>query len=396
METSIIEKLTQENYNELVRLRRHFHMYPELSFQEVQTPAYIAEYLRELGLEVQEGIGGRGVVGRLRVDDALPTVALRADFDALPIQDAKDVPYKSTVPGVMHACGHDAHTAVVLTTARILAQHKEDLSGNVVFIFQHAEEVDPGGAIQMIADGCLDGVDAIFGQHVTSSLDVGTIGYKYGIATGMPDDFTVKIHGRGAHASKPHVAIDPVAAAISFCNQLQYVVTRKSKPMEPVVLSITMFNGGHQHNVIPDVVTVGGTIRTFTPEAQNLMITELKKCLEGLVTTTGISYDLDYMKGYPPVVNDKDITDIILESAKEISTVKETEELEPDLGGEDFSYYLQRVPGTFYYTGTRNPNFKADYPHHHAKFDIDEKGLVNAVSVMLKSVFKFFEKETKQ
>lgn len=396
METNVIEKLTQENYNELVRIRRHFHMYPELSFQEVQTPAYIAEYLRELGLDVQEGIGGRGVVGRLIIDESLPTVALRADFDALPIEDAKDVPYKSTVPGVMHACGHDAHTAVVLTTARILAQHRDELTGNIVFIFQHAEEVDPGGAIQMIADGCLDGVDAIFGQHVTSSLDVGTIGYKYGIATGMPDDFTVRIHGLGAHASKPHIAIDPVAAAINFCNQLQYVVTRKSKPMEPVVLSITMFNGGHQHNVIPDVVTVGGTIRTFTPEAQNVMITELKKCLEGLVTTTGVSYDLDYMKGYPPVINDTDKTNIVLESAKEISTVKETKELEPDLGGEDFSYYLQRVPGTFYYTGTRNPNFKADYPHHHAKFDVDEKGLVNAVSVMLKSVFKFFEKETKQ
>ncbi|WP_411842931.1 amidohydrolase [Salinicoccus sp. HZC-1] len=395
METSQIEKLTQKNYNELVRLRRHFHMYPELSFQEVQTPAYIAQYLRELGLDVQEGIGGRGVVGRLIIDEALPTVALRADFDALPIQDMKDVPYKSTVPGVMHACGHDAHTAVVLTVARILSQHKDELTGNVVFIFQHAEEVDPGGAIQMIADGCLDGVDAIFGQHVTSSLEVGTIGYKYGTATGMPDDFTIKIHGRGAHASKPHVAIDPVAAAITFCNQLQYAVTRKSKPMEPVVLSITMFNGGHQHNVIPDIVTVGGTIRTFTSEAQNVMITELKKCLEGLVTTTGISYDLDYMKGYPPVVNDTDKTDIVLESAKEISTVKEVEELEPDLGGEDFSYYLQRVPGTFYYTGTRNSNFKADYPHHHSKFDVDEKGLENAVSVMLKSVFTFFEKETK-
>src|SRR5699024_5322583 len=216
METNVIEKLTQENYNELVRLRRHFHMYPELSFQEVQTPAYIAEYLRELGLDVQEGIGGRGVVGRLIVDEALPPVALRADFAALPIQDAKDVPFKSTVSVVMQSCEHEDQTAVLLPAARIQAQHKESLSRNILFISQHAEEVDPGGAIQMIADGCLNGVDAIFGQHVTISFDVGTIGYKYGIATGMPDDFTVKIHGRGAHASKPHVAIDPVAAAISL------------------------------------------------------------------------------------------------------------------------------------------------------------------------------------
>ncbi|WP_342388018.1 amidohydrolase [Salinicoccus bachuensis] len=394
METEMIERLTHTHYNEMVRLRRHFHMYPELSFHEVQTPAYIAEYLRELGLDVQEGVGGRGVVGRLVIDPTLPTVALRADFDALPIHDQKDVPYKSTVPGVMHACGHDAHTSVLLTVARILSENKDQLKGNVVFIHQHAEEVDPGGAIQMIADGCLEDVDVIFGQHVTSSLDVGTIGYKYGTATGMPDDFTIKIYGRGGHASKPHAAIDPVAAAITFCNQLQYVVTRKSKPMEPVVLSITMFNGGHQHNIIPDEVEVGGTIRTFNAEAQNVMITELKKCLEGLVTTTGISYDLDYMKGYPPVVNTTDETDLVLAAAKQISTVKEVQELEPDLGGEDFSYYLQRVPGTFYYTGTRNPNFKADYPHHHGKFDIDEKGLTNAVSVMLKSVFNYLEKES--
>src|SRR5699024_12745222 len=184
--------------------------------------------------DVQEGIGGRGVVGRLIVDEALPTVALRADFDALPIQDAKDVPYKSTVPGVMHACGHDAHTAVVLTAARILAQHKESLSGNIVFIFQHAEEVDPGGAIQMIADGCLNGVDALFGQHVTSSLDGGTIGYKYGIATGIPDDFTVKIHGRGAHAAKPHATLDTAAAAIAFCNQQQHASLSTSARLEPV------------------------------------------------------------------------------------------------------------------------------------------------------------------
>ncbi|GAA3729439.1 N-acetyl amino acid acetylase SndC [Salinicoccus jeotgali] len=393
METRMIEQLAEDHYDEMVRLRRHFHMYPELSFHEVQTPAYIAEYLRELGIETKEGVGGRGVVGRLIIDPERPTVALRADFDALPIQDQKDVPYRSTVPGVMHACGHDAHTAVLLTVARILSENKAQLRGNVVFIFQHAEEVDPGGALQMIADDCLHGVDAIFGQHVSSGLDVGTIGYKYGTATGMPDDFTIKINGRGGHASKPHVAIDPVAAAITFCNQLQYIVTRKSKPMEPVVLSITMFNAGHQHNIIPDTVEVGGTIRTFNHETQAVMINELKKCLEGLVTTTGITYDLDYMKGYPPVVNDTDKTDLVLQAATDISTVQEVQELEPDLGGEDFSYYLQRVPGTFYYTGTRNTNFKADYPHHHGKFDIDEKGLTNAVSVMVKSVFNYFDKE---
>ncbi|MCD2138260.1 M20 metallopeptidase family protein [Salinicoccus halitifaciens] len=393
MELKQIEKISDDHFNELVKLRRHFHMNPELSFKEVHTPAYIASYLHDLGLEVQEGVGGRGVVGRLIIDPNLPTVALRADFDALPIHDQKDVPYRSTVPGVMHACGHDAHTSVIMTAARILSENKDSLKGNVVFIFQHAEEVDPGGAIQMIADGCLDGVDAIFGQHVSTSLDIGTIGYIKGTATGIPDDFTVKIKGKGGHASKPDGAIDPLAAALSFCHQMQYAVTRKSSPMEPVVLSITMFNGGHQHNVIPDEVEVGGTIRTFNHETQEVMIRELKKCLEGLVTMTGVSYELDYMKGYPPVVNNHEKTDIVIQASAEVSTVDQVKELQPSLGGEDFSYYLQRVPGTFYFTGVRNSNFRADYPHHHGMFDIDEKGLVNALSVMLRAVCIYFDGE---
>ena len=393
MELKQIEKISDDHFNELVKLRRHFHMNPELSFKEVHTPAYIASYLHDLGLEVQEGVGGRGVVGRLIIDQDLPTVALRADFDALPIHDQKDVPYRSTVPGVMHACGHDAHTSVIMTAARILSENKDSLKGNVVFIFQHAEEVDPGGAIQMIADGCLDGVDAIFGQHVSTSLDIGTIGYIKGTATGIPDDFTVKIKGRGGHASKPDSAVDPLAAALSFCHQMQYAVTRKSSPMEPVVLSITMFNGGHQHNVIPDEVEVGGTIRTFNHETQEVMIRELKKYLEGLVTMTGVSYELDYMKGYPPVVNNHEKTDIVIQASEEVSTVDQVKELQPSLGGEDFSYYLQRVPGTFYFTGVRNSNFRADYPHHHGMFDIDEKGLVNALSVMLRAVCIYFDGE---
>lgn len=394
MELKQIESQVKSHFNETVKIRRHLHMYPELSFQEVHTPAYIAEYPRGLGIEVQEGVGGRGVVGKLIVDESLPTVALRADFDALPIQDLKDTPYKSTVPGVMHACGHDAHTAIVLTAARILSSMKDQLKGNIVFIHQHAEEVDPGGAIQMIADGCLENVDAIFGTHVTTSLDVGKVGYKYGTATGMPDDFTIKLKGLGGHASRPHNAIDPVAAGISLCNQLQYAVTRKSNAMDSVVLSITMFNAGSQHNIIPDEVTIGGTIRTFNHDMQDLMITELNNTLEGLVRTTGVSYDLDYMRGYPPVVNDDEMTDIVVKSANKISTVSETIRLEPDLGGEDFSYYLQKVPGTFFYTGVKNSSFKADFPHHHGHFDIDEKGMMNAVSVMLESVFTYFEKES--
>lgn len=383
-------------YDELVAIRRHLHMHPELSFQEEKTPEYIATFLEEQGITVERKVGGRGVVGRLIKDESLPTLAIRADFDALPIQDEKDTPYKSQVPGVMHACGHDAHTAVLMITAKILAENFDKINGNLVFIHQHAEEVDPGGAIQMIADNCLKGVDAIIGQHVSSELEVGKIGYKYGTATGIPDDFWITIKGKGGHAAHPDTTIDPVAATVRLCNDLQYIVSRKTSSTTPAVLSVTQLQAGDQNNVIPDSAKIAGTIRTFDSSTQKLMIEELKKCLEGLVTTMGITYDLKYSKGYPPVVNTTNETDLIVNAARKIEDIEELVELKPSLGGEDFSYYLQRVPGSFFYTGTRNENFKADFPHHHPKFDIDEKGMLNAVKVFLQATEDFFNKEDKK
>ncbi|MEK4817009.1 amidohydrolase [Macrococcus sp. FSL R5-0951] len=387
--------LVNKYYDELVAIRRHLHMHPELSFQEEKTPEYIAAFLEEQGITVERNVGGRGVVGRLIKDESLPTLAIRADFDALPIQDEKDAPYKSQVPGVMHACGHDAHTAVLMITAKILAKNFDKINGNLVFIHQHAEEVDPGGAIQMIADNCLKGVDAIIGQHVSSDLDVGKLGYKYGTATGIPDDFWITIKGKGGHAAHPDTTIDPVAAAIRLCNDLQYIVSRKTSATTPTVISVTQLQAGDQNNVIPDSAKIAGTIRTFDPTTQKLMIDELKRCLEGLVTTMGITYDLKYSKGYPPVVNTTNETDLIVNAARKIEDIEELVELKPSLGGEDFSYYLQRVPGSFFYTGTRNENFKADFPHHHPKFDIDEKGMLNAVNVFLQATEDFFNKEDK-
>lgn len=387
--------LVNKYYDELVAIRRHLHMHPELSFQEEKTPEYIAAFLEEQGITVERNVGGRGVVGRLIKDESLPTLAIRADFDALPIQDEKDAPYKSQVPGVMHACGHDAYTAVLMITAKILAKNFDKINGNLVFIHQHAEEVDPGGAIQMIADNCLKGVDAIIGQHVSSDLDVGKLGYKYGTATGIPDDFWITIKGKGGHAAHPDTTIDPVAAAIRLCNDLQYIVSRKTRATTPAVISVTQLQAGDQNNVIPDSAKIAGTIRTFDPTTQKLMIDELKRCLEGLVTTMGITYDLKYSKGYPPVVNTTNETDLIVNAARKIEDIEELVELKPSLGGEDFSYYLQRVPGSFFYTGTRNENFKADFPHHHPKFDIDETGMLNAVKVFLQATEDFFNKEDK-
>ncbi|WP_428417738.1 M20 metallopeptidase family protein [Phocicoccus schoeneichii] len=386
-------KLSRDNFKETVRLRRHFHMHPELSFKEVETPKYIAEYLTNLGIEVETGVGLNGVVGRLITDENKQTVALRADFDALPIQDEKKVPYKSQVPGVMHACGHDAHTAVLLTVAKILSENKDALNGNVVFIFQHAEEVDPGGAIQMINNGCLDNVDAIFGMHVSSSVQVGEMGYKYGVATGMPDDFTITLIGEGGHAAKPQTTIDPVAAGIELCQDLQFKITRKISPMDNAVLSITIFNAGTQHNVIPDRVTIGGTLRTFGYNTQKRLINELNRSLRAIQTSHGVRYELDYMKGYPPVVNDDDMVDLVRDVMSNVSTVTKQNRLEKDLGGEDFAYYLQKVPGAFFYTGTKNTALNTDYAHHTSHFDIDEHGLKNGVAVMLGVALEYLNKE---
>lgn len=383
----------REHFAETVRLRRHFHMHPELSFKEVETPKFIAEYLKDIGIEVETGVGGNGVVGRLNIDKNKPTVALRADFDALPIQDEKKVPYKSQVDGVMHACGHDAHTAVLLTVAKILTKHKDELKGNVVFIFQHAEEVDPGGAIQMINDGCLENVDAIFGMHVSSHMEVGEMGYKYGVATGMPDDFTITLIGEGGHAAKPHKTIDPVAAGIVLCHDLQYNITRKISPMDNAVLSITIFNAGTQHNVIPDRVMIGGTLRTFSYETQKRLIKELNRSLRGVQTSHGVRFELDYMKGYPPVINDDEMVDLVRGVMDNVSTVTRTNKLEKDLGGEDFAYYLEKVPGAFFYTGTKNTALNTDYAHHTSHFDIDEHGMKNGVAVMLGAALDYLNKE---
>ena len=389
-----ITQQIESHYREMVNLRRHFHMNPELSFQEYKTSQYIADYLTDLGLdEVRTNVGGLGVVGKIIIDTNLPTVALRADFDALPIQDEKDVSYKSTIDGVMHACGHDAHTASLLIVAKILNEHKNELTGNVTFIFQHGEEVDPGGAISMIKDGALDRVDIVFGQHMSSDLPVGTIGYKSGTLTGMPDDFFITMKGKGGHASKPESTIDPVAATISLCNQMQFI-HRNIPSSSSNVLSITMIQTGSQNNIIPEESKVAGTIRTFDYQTQKIMIDSLKKCLNSTSTYFGVTYELEYLKGYPPIVNDHYATQLIYDSASNSTSIDKVIELEASLGGEDFSYYLQRVPGSFFHTGTYNPNFKAGYPHHHPLFDIDESGMKYGVEVLINATLKYFNDQS--
>lgn len=269
-ELSLTQKL-QVNFDEMVEIRRHLHMYPELSFKEINTPKLIAEKLRSYGIEVKENVGGNGVVGLLKGTFDGPTIALRADFDALPIQDEKEVAYKSKIDGVSHACGHDIHTAALLGLARALSEARDEIHGNVVFIHQFAEEVVPGGAKAMVEAGCLDGVDYVYGAHVSSWSDVGTILFCEGYAMASADFFELTIQGKGGHGAAPHETIDPIVAAAQFVFGVQPIVSRNTDPIESAVVTIGKIESGTVGNVIPDKAYLTGTVRTFNPDIRNMV-----------------------------------------------------------------------------------------------------------------------------
>ncbi len=382
-----------ELFPEMVQWRRHFHMNPELSFMEEKTPATIAEYLTQLGVKVRTGVGGRGVVGIIRGGKPGKTVGIRADFDALAIQDEKDVDYKSQVTGVMHACGHDAHTATLLAVAKVLVENKEELHGNVVLIHQFAEEIAPGGALPMIEDGCLDGVDAIFGTHLWSSHPVGEIGYRTGPIMAAADKFTIEIKGRGGHGAAPHETIDSIVVGTALVQNLQQIISRRINPLKPAVLTVASFHAGDAFNVIADSASIIGTVRTFDPEVQDLIIDEMERVIKTTCEGAGAQYTFVYDKGYPAVCNHPEETALLARSAAQVVPAEHVKEMEPIMGGEDFAYYLQKVPGTFFFTGAGNPDKGATYPHHHPKFDIDEQAMLTAAKVLITAAVNYLHEE---
>ncbi|WP_269432634.1 M20 metallopeptidase family protein [Numidum massiliense] len=371
-----------ELYQEMVDIRRYLHQHPELSFQEVETPAYIAAYHRKLGHEVRTGVGERGVVAVLRGAKPGKTVALRADFDALPIQDEKEVPYKSQVAGVMHACGHDGHTATLLVLAKVLNGLKEHLAGNVVFIHQHAEEMSPGGAIAMVEDGCLEGVDAIFGTHLWATLPSGHVFYRSGPIMAAADRFEIEIVGQGGHGGSPHMTRDALVVGAQLVTTLQQLVSRRVDPIECAVVSIGSFHAGNAFNVIADRAYLQGTARSYSADVRDLVEREIRRIVEGTCLSADVTYDMNYVRGYPPVVNHENETEFLATLARAVPAVKGVSEIAPQMGGEDFAYYLEHVPGTFFFTGARHPYWEVTYPHHHPKFDIDEGAMLVAAQTL--------------
>ncbi|EKP94065.1 amidohydrolase [Thermaerobacter subterraneus DSM 13965] len=376
-------------FGTMVAWWRHLHQHPELSFQEVETPRFIAERLKEAGIPARTGVGGRGVVGVVEGARPGPAVALRADFDALPIQDEKDVPYRSQVPGVMHACGHDAHTATLLAVGRVLMEERHRLRGRVVLIHQFAEEVAPGGAKPMIEDGCLDGVDVIFGTHLWTPLPVGRVGYCPGYAMAAADRFEIEILGQGCHAAAPHQGVDPILVAAQVVTQLQQVVGRMVDPLEPAVVSVGTLHAGTAFNVIPETATLTGTVRTLSPAVRDRMEVLLERLVRGTCEAHGAGYRFRYERGYPALFNHEDMTAFAAEAIGRYAGAEAVERVAPVMGGEDFAYYLQKVPGCFFFTGAGNPEVGASYPHHHPRFDIDERAMLVAGRALLAVTLRY-------
>lgn len=383
--------LLDANYNEIVGIRRHLHEYPELSFEEVETPSYIATFHRELGHVVREGVGGRGVVAILRGGKPGKTVALRADFDALAIQEENDVPYKSKIAGKMHACGHDGHTATLLGLAKALNAMRDQIEGNVVFIHQHAEEVAPGGAKPMIEDGCLEGVDVIFGTHLWAPTPLGEILVKDGAIMAAADKVEITVQGKGGHGAEPHHSIDAVTLASQFVVNAQQLVSRRIDPLKSAVLTIGHFEAINPFNVIADRVVLAGTIRTFEEEVRIQMEQELEAVLNATCLAFGASYEYRYTRGYPPVYNHQRETEFLAQLASTVPGVDQVITCPPFMIGEDFAYYLEKVPGTFFFTGAKKPEWETAYPHHHARFDFDERAMLIAAKTLGKAALTYLK-----
>lgn len=377
---------------ELVTLRRDFHQHPELAFEEVRTSAKVTEYLRGLGLEPRVGIARTGVTADIVGDIPGPTILLRADMDALPIHEETGLPFASQTPGKMHACGHDGHTAILLVTAKKLVENRSTLKGTVRVLFQPAEE-GPGGAEPMIEEGVLEGVQAALGLHLWLHLPTGHLNFCSGPMLAATDEFDVTVTGVGTHAASPQMGIDPITIACQMVNSAQALCTRRVDPKQPFVLSVTQFHAGNTHNVIPVEASFSGTLRTYDETVRSEFKELFSNLCRGIALANGAEVLVKWRKGYPVLVNDAKIAALCEEACRELFHLPSSE-LRPDprsLGGEDMSFYLQKVPGCFLFLGAYNESESACYSHHHPKFTVDEDSLPLGVELFLRCVGKLSE-----
>ena len=396
MDRQRIWDLVDDQQEFLLSTRREIHQHPELSFKETRTAALIASILTGAGYAPKTGVGsgGTGVWAVLEGGLPGPTIALRADTDALPVEEKNDLPFRSQNPGVMHACGHDAHAAILLATARALMGVQAEIAGRVVFLFQHAEEFPPGGAIEMIEAGCLEGVNAVFGLHQSPRIDVGRLGVAPGRRAASADSFQIVVNGRGGHAAAPHRAIDPIQVGAALVTALHQIVSRRIDPVEPAVITVGMFEAGTKNNIIPDAARISGTVRAFSQEVRELLHREIDAVTKGVVASWGASSDMEYVWGYPPLSNDDLMAELAARAADMVIGEDCVERTGPAaMGAEDFAHYLNRVPGAFAIVGSGVASVPApERPMSHAGgFMMEEGALPVGVAWYLSLVSNFEE-----
>lgn len=396
VDLSRIRSAIQSLQPQLVEWRRRLHQRPELGFKEHLTAEFVAQKLQEWGIEHHPGIAKTGIVATIRGEYNLESqnpkvLAIRADMDALPIQEENEVSYRSQHDGVMHACGHDGHTAIALGTAYYLSQHTKDFAGTVKIIFQPAEE-GPGGAKPMIEAGVLKNpdVDAIIGLHLWNNLPLGTVGVRSGALMAAVECFRCTILGKGGHGAMPHQTVDSVVVAAQVVNSLQTIVARNVNPLDSAVVTVGELHAGTALNVIADTARMSGTVRYFNPSFENYFEQRIEQIIAGICQSHGASYDLEYWRLYPPVINDSKMAELVRSQAVEV--IETPVGIVPEcqtMGGEDMSFFLQEVPGCYFFLGSANPNKNLAYPHHHPRFDFDETALGMGVEIFVRCVERF-------
>ncbi|WP_353093100.1 amidohydrolase [Tissierella praeacuta] len=390
-----ITKTAKEVGNSIINWRRGLHQIPEIGFNLQQTSQYVIKQLEEMGIEYKNNVGISGIVGLIKGEKPGKTIALRADMDALPIKEETGLSFASK-NGNMHACGHDAHTAILLGVAKVLNENKDKLKGNIKLIFQPAEE-GPGGAKPMIEDGALENpkVDAIMGLHVgnlTSNSKSGSIMISYNNMMACLDRFKLKLIGKGCHGAYPETGVDPIAMAGYFISNVQSIISRELSPTDPAVITIGKINGGFAYNIIPDSVELEGTVRAVDQSVRENIAKRIEDFAKGISETMRGTYEYEYIFGYPPLVNDEEFTKNFIESAKKIIPEEDIIEMrKPAMGGEDMAYFLNEVPGTFFFMSTPEAVNGECYPHHNSKFDINEEVLWIGAALLVQGAMDYLE-----
>lgn len=379
----------------IIEIRHQIHQNPELSFQETKTAALAAREMKKLGFEVKKNIFGTGVTAFFKnsSDSEAKTLLIRADMDALPVQEKNELKFISQNKGVMHACGHDGHTAILIGTAIVLKELAQDFEGNIKFLFQPGEETT-GGAAGMIEEGVLKNpkVDAALGLHLWGSTPEGVVEYKSGPFMASPDHFDLKIIGRGGHAARPQNTIDPIPIGAEIISSLQTIIGRKIDPLESAVISVCNFEAGNTHNIIPDQAVIKATVRSLKPEIRQQLAANIETVIKNICDIYGAEYQLDYVFGYPPVLNNQYLTDLLAKSAVKIlgkSKVREKEKAE--MGGEDFSFFGEKVPSVFYFLGIAPEGEIIN--HHQSDFKFNDSILKDGAAVMAQTAIDFFKEK---